>query len=196
MLCSGSAQQFCALTNTVLVWYVVGFGSSVLVCLGLVQFIVSNASNYSHISGERRFSELQDIFLTESYSLNDAYVNSYDGGKMPTNKLNKYPVKSTNTIQQRNYQTTHNNLRRQKCFVSNPPTQFSYLTQPNPVGFMNGSRDALNCLPTRKSTDGAMNMPFRNTNSVGKTINASRRNSYHNSFRDSGEYKDFTNMMY
>lgn len=66
MLCSGNAQQFCALTNTVVVWYAVGFLSSVVVCLGLVQFVASAAANYAHIGNEARNAEINEILLAET----------------------------------------------------------------------------------------------------------------------------------
>jgi hypothetical protein len=42
--CDGELQQFCALSNTIVVWYYVGLLGALLICLGLVQFIATNAA--------------------------------------------------------------------------------------------------------------------------------------------------------
>jgi hypothetical protein len=67
VLCGGNVQQFCALTNTVVTWYIVGFVGSMIICLGLIQFMASNAANYSHVNNEARYSELRDVVFSENY---------------------------------------------------------------------------------------------------------------------------------
>uniref|UniRef100_A0A915EE66 Uncharacterized protein n=1 Tax=Ditylenchus dipsaci TaxID=166011 RepID=A0A915EE66_9BILA len=66
ILCGGNVQQFCALTNTVLIWYIVGFIGSLIVTLGLVQFIASNSANYAHVNSEQRYAELQEVLQSET----------------------------------------------------------------------------------------------------------------------------------
>ncbi|KAI1727444.1 myelin proteolipid protein (PLP or lipophilin) domain-containing protein [Ditylenchus destructor] len=75
-LCGGNVQQFCAVTNTVLVWYVFGFIGSMIVCLGLVQFIASNAANYAHVNSEQRYSELNEVLMSETGGYPLSRVNS------------------------------------------------------------------------------------------------------------------------
>lgn len=64
-LCGGNAQEFCALTNTVFSWNVVGFVGAMIICLGLVQFLASNASNYAHVNNEQRYIELKEVLYLE-----------------------------------------------------------------------------------------------------------------------------------
>ncbi|KAH7718882.1 Myelin proteolipid protein PLP [Aphelenchoides avenae] len=66
VLCGGSVQQFCALTNTVVTWYVVGFIGSMIICLGLIQFMASNAANYSHLRSQNRYIELKELIIAET----------------------------------------------------------------------------------------------------------------------------------
>ncbi|KAL3106232.1 hypothetical protein niasHT_013775 [Heterodera trifolii] len=63
--CGGELQQFCAVTNTVIVWYFVGLLGSLIVCVGLVQFSASNAANYAHIGSEAKYAELSQLFYSE-----------------------------------------------------------------------------------------------------------------------------------
>lgn len=63
--CDGQLQQFCAVTNTVVIWYIVGALGSLLICIGLVQFIATNAANYAHIGNEARYSELREVMYAE-----------------------------------------------------------------------------------------------------------------------------------
>jgi hypothetical protein len=44
--CEGKLQQFCALTNTVVVWYFVGLLGALIICTGLLQFIATNSAKY------------------------------------------------------------------------------------------------------------------------------------------------------
>ena len=64
-LCGGSVQEFCALTNTVFSWNVVGLIGALIIVLGLVQFIASNASNYAHVNNEQRYIELKEVLYLE-----------------------------------------------------------------------------------------------------------------------------------
>lgn len=66
MLCGGNVQQFCALTSTVFIWYLVGFFGSAIVCLGLVQFMASSAANYAHLNQETRHCELEEVLYAET----------------------------------------------------------------------------------------------------------------------------------
>uniref|UniRef100_A0A914N6I4 Uncharacterized protein n=1 Tax=Meloidogyne incognita TaxID=6306 RepID=A0A914N6I4_MELIC len=63
--CEGQLQQFCALTNTVVIWYFVGLFGALIICFGLLQFIASNSANYAHIGNEARYDELLAIFNSE-----------------------------------------------------------------------------------------------------------------------------------
>uniref|UniRef100_A0AC34QQ47 Tetraspanin n=1 Tax=Panagrolaimus sp. JU765 TaxID=591449 RepID=A0AC34QQ47_9BILA len=65
-LCGGNAQEFCALTNTVFSWNIVGFVGAFIICLGLVQFLASNASNYAHVSNEQRYIELKEVLYLDN----------------------------------------------------------------------------------------------------------------------------------
>lgn len=67
VLCGGTLQQFCAVSDTVVAWYFIGFIGSLLICLGLVQFMASNAANYSHVYNEERYNELRDVVFSDSY---------------------------------------------------------------------------------------------------------------------------------
>uniref|UniRef100_A0A914XZE3 Uncharacterized protein n=1 Tax=Panagrolaimus superbus TaxID=310955 RepID=A0A914XZE3_9BILA len=64
-LCGGNVQQFCAVTNTVFSWNIVGFIGALIIVLGLVQFIASNASNYAHVNNEQRYIELKEVLYME-----------------------------------------------------------------------------------------------------------------------------------
>uniref|UniRef100_A0A7E4VI99 MARVEL domain-containing protein n=1 Tax=Panagrellus redivivus TaxID=6233 RepID=A0A7E4VI99_PANRE len=64
-LCGGNAQEFCALTNTVFSWNIVGFVGSFIICLGLVQFVSTHASNYAHVSSEQRYIELKEVLYVD-----------------------------------------------------------------------------------------------------------------------------------
>jgi magnesium-transporting ATPase (P-type) len=64
-LCGGNVQQFCALTSTVFSWNIVGLIGSLIIVLGLVQFIASNASNYAHVNNEQRYIELKEVLYME-----------------------------------------------------------------------------------------------------------------------------------
>uniref|UniRef100_A0A915PBQ8 Uncharacterized protein n=1 Tax=Meloidogyne floridensis TaxID=298350 RepID=A0A915PBQ8_9BILA len=63
--CEGQLQQFCALTNTVVIWYFVGLFGALIICFGLLQFIASNSANYAHIGNEARYDELLAILNSE-----------------------------------------------------------------------------------------------------------------------------------
>lgn len=63
--CEGKLQQFCALTNTVVVWYFIGFLGALIICIGLLQFIATNSANYAHIGNEARYDELLSILNSE-----------------------------------------------------------------------------------------------------------------------------------
>ncbi|KAI6242695.1 hypothetical protein M3Y99_00175300 [Aphelenchoides fujianensis] len=98
-LCGGNVQQFCALTNTVVTWYLVGFIGSLIICLGLVQFMASNAAKLLprwasacwnrgivcvlSVTNEERFSELRDIVFSESYPDYSPSPNIYAPPKYP-----------------------------------------------------------------------------------------------------------------
>uniref|UniRef100_A0A914EJD3 Uncharacterized protein n=2 Tax=Acrobeloides nanus TaxID=290746 RepID=A0A914EJD3_9BILA len=68
VLCGGKVQQFCASTNTVITWYVVGFVGSMIICLGLTQFLATNAANYAHLNNENRYIELKEVMYNEGMS--------------------------------------------------------------------------------------------------------------------------------
>ncbi|CAD5210464.1 unnamed protein product [Bursaphelenchus okinawaensis] len=65
-LCGGNAQQFCAATNSVVAWYFIGFLGSLIVCLGLVQFLASSTANHSRVKNEKRYNELHNAVFGDS----------------------------------------------------------------------------------------------------------------------------------
>uniref|UniRef100_A0A0N5A332 Neuronal membrane glycoprotein M6-b n=1 Tax=Parastrongyloides trichosuri TaxID=131310 RepID=A0A0N5A332_PARTI len=65
ILCGGDAQQFCALTNSVFPWYIVGYIGSGIVSLGLTQFMICNAANYAHINNDKRYVEIKEVLMYE-----------------------------------------------------------------------------------------------------------------------------------
>lgn len=85
------------MTNILTGWYITGFGSCILACLGFIHFIAINVSNYSHINSEKRYSELKNIIFTELYSPNNINLSNYK---------KKLSIDSNNL--QKNYQTNHN----------------------------------------------------------------------------------------
>lgn len=46
-------------------WYVVGFVGSMVICLGLTQFLATNAANYAHLNHENRYLELREVLYNE-----------------------------------------------------------------------------------------------------------------------------------
>ncbi|KAI6196896.1 hypothetical protein M3Y94_01162100 [Aphelenchoides besseyi] len=100
-LCGGNVQQFCALTNTVITWYLVGFTGSLIICLGLVQFIATNSANYCQVNNEERYSELRDIVFSETYPDYSTSPNIYAPPK--------YPLAGTNTMSTYNSATQPRN---------------------------------------------------------------------------------------
>uniref|UniRef100_A0AC35U5H6 MARVEL domain-containing protein n=1 Tax=Rhabditophanes sp. KR3021 TaxID=114890 RepID=A0AC35U5H6_9BILA len=72
ILCGGDVQQFCALTNTVFTWYIVGFVGSIIVSMGLTNFMICNASNYAQISNDKRYLEIKELCLYEDSLIEQA----------------------------------------------------------------------------------------------------------------------------
>lgn len=66
ILCGGQAQQFCAVSTTAVVWYLAGLFGSAIVCLGLVQFMVTSAANYVHLRQETKRTELEEVLYAET----------------------------------------------------------------------------------------------------------------------------------
>jgi hypothetical protein len=92
IFCGGNAQQFCALTNTVVTWYIVGFIGSLIVCLGLIQFIASNAANYAHLRSQNRYVELQQIVYAETAPNDIVGTPTYPTPSFAYNGTKKYPL--------------------------------------------------------------------------------------------------------
>jgi len=113
VLCGGNVQQFCALTDTIVTWYIVGFVGSLIICLGLVQFLASNAANYSHVNNEERYSELRDVVFSESYPDYSPSPNIY---APPT----KYPL---GTPQLNGTMSTYNYGTQPRNSILPPPPQ-------------------------------------------------------------------------
>lgn len=63
-LCGGDLQQFCALTSTAYVWYIVGFIGCLITVLGLLHFLMCSAANYSHVSFGIKAEELRELVVS------------------------------------------------------------------------------------------------------------------------------------
>lgn len=76
-----------------------------IICLGLIQFMASNAANYSHVNNEERYNELRDVVFSETYPDYSPSPNIY---APPT----KYPIgtpQMNGTLSTYNYGTQPRN---------------------------------------------------------------------------------------
>ncbi|GMR35396.1 hypothetical protein PMAYCL1PPCAC_05591, partial [Pristionchus mayeri] len=80
-LCGGEAQEFCALSNTSFTWFIIGWVGAAIVCVGIAQFLVTHAANYSHVSNANKYVELRDVAY-ESYA--EPIARPYRGGRGET----------------------------------------------------------------------------------------------------------------
>ncbi|VDD90637.1 unnamed protein product [Enterobius vermicularis] len=79
-LCGGDLQQFCALSSTAYLWYIVGFIGSFLTVLGLVHFLICTAANYTHVSLGKKAEELKTLVMSNDMeALNYASKKNYYG---------------------------------------------------------------------------------------------------------------------
>jgi len=78
VLCGGDVQQFCALTETATVWYLVGLLGSVVVIVGLVHFTACLSANHAHITNCSRYTELRDVWIAEEKDLNSMGLPKYE----------------------------------------------------------------------------------------------------------------------
>lgn len=76
-----------------------------IICLGLVQFMASNAANYSHVNNEERYSELRDVVFSESYPDYSPSPNIY----APPNKFPLGTPQMNGTLSTYNYGTQPRN---------------------------------------------------------------------------------------
>uniref|UniRef100_A0A0N5AR20 Transmembrane protein n=1 Tax=Syphacia muris TaxID=451379 RepID=A0A0N5AR20_9BILA len=60
-LCGGDLQQFCVLSSTAYIWYIVGFIGCLITILGLQHFLMCSAANYSRVSFGMRAEELKEV---------------------------------------------------------------------------------------------------------------------------------------
>jgi len=64
-LCRGALEQFCAISNTIIIWYFIGLVGCLAICLGLLIFITAGIANYVHINAEAKSFQLREIVQSE-----------------------------------------------------------------------------------------------------------------------------------
>lgn len=171
-LCGGNVQQFCAVTNTVFIWYVFGSIGSMIVCLGLIQFIASNAANYAHVSGEKRYSELNEVLMSETGGYPLSRVNSGLGN---SNKGLDDPMQFHVDYHPQYNPMSHvpmGTMQRRLPPIAAPPAQ-------QPIRMRNGTSYGFAGDPFSQPA------AARSNPTVGGAISNMRRNSYHNSLNGS-----------
>jgi hypothetical protein len=155
----------------VLIWYIVGFIGSLVVCLGLVQFIASNSANYAHVNSEKRFAELHEVLLNET-----AGGSNYALGN--TNKLMDEHFHVDYHPQYNQQPEIQGTLQRRNLPLA--PHQFQQ--QPPSIRMRNEGRVQQPYPPINNLFQ---QQPTRPHTTVGGTLSNVRRNSYHNSLNGS-----------
>uniref|UniRef100_A0A0K0G4I7 Neuronal membrane glycoprotein M6-b n=1 Tax=Strongyloides venezuelensis TaxID=75913 RepID=A0A0K0G4I7_STRVS len=92
ILCGGDVQQFCALSNSVFPWYIVGYIGSGIVSLSLTQFMICNAANYAHINNDKRYIDIKEVLMYEGQKCDYNQIMSTHNGNFlkMRNQFNKY----------------------------------------------------------------------------------------------------------
>uniref|UniRef100_A0A915A7Q5 Uncharacterized protein n=1 Tax=Parascaris univalens TaxID=6257 RepID=A0A915A7Q5_PARUN len=64
-LCGGSIQEFCALSSSAFVWFIVGLIATLLIIKGLIHFLICCAANYAHVTSGRKYEDLRELLASE-----------------------------------------------------------------------------------------------------------------------------------
>uniref|UniRef100_A0A0N4UN78 MARVEL domain-containing protein n=1 Tax=Dracunculus medinensis TaxID=318479 RepID=A0A0N4UN78_DRAME len=64
VLCGGDVQQFCALSSSAFVWFIVALIANLLVIKGLVHFLICCSANYAHVTSGLKYASLKEVLLS------------------------------------------------------------------------------------------------------------------------------------